>query len=100
MCAVRMSWFSSTAIMARRLSGARASCQCSPSLRNVSDDMAGVPGCSHPRCERVVSWATGQTRNYVNRKGFIAIHEDDDLIRQMLERWPGEAGDSVRSVAG
>ena len=36
----------------------------------------------------------------MNRKGFIAIHEDDDLIRQLLERWLGEAGYSVRSVAG
>jgi DNA-binding response OmpR family regulator len=36
----------------------------------------------------------------VNRKGFVAIHEDDDLIRQLLERWLGEAGYSVRPVAG
>jgi len=36
----------------------------------------------------------------VNRKGFIAIHEDDDLIRELLERWLGEAGYSVRPVAG
>jgi DNA-binding response OmpR family regulator len=36
----------------------------------------------------------------VNRKGFIAIHEDDGLIREVLERWLGEAGYSVRPVAG
>jgi CheY-like chemotaxis protein len=36
----------------------------------------------------------------VNRKGFIAIHEGDDLIRQLLERWLGEAGYSVRPEAG
>lgn len=28
----------------------------------------------------------------MNRKGFIAIHEEDDLIRELLERWLGEAG--------
>jgi DNA-binding response OmpR family regulator len=28
----------------------------------------------------------------VNRKGFIVIHEEDDLIRELLERWLGEAG--------
>jgi DNA-binding response OmpR family regulator len=32
----------------------------------------------------------------VNRKGFIAIHEDDDLIRELLERWLGEAGYALR----
>ena len=36
----------------------------------------------------------------MNRKGFIAIHEDDDLIRQLLERWLMEAGYSVRPAAG
>jgi len=36
----------------------------------------------------------------VNRKGFIAIREGDDLIRELLERWLGEAGYSVRSVGG
>ena len=36
----------------------------------------------------------------MNRKGFIAIHEDDDLIRELLERWLGEAGYSLRPVAG
>lgn len=35
----------------------------------------------------------------MNRKGFIAIHEQDDLIRGLLERWLGEAGYTVR-VAG
>jgi len=54
----------------------------------------------HSRRERIVAWAICCRRNYVNRKGFIAIHEDDDLIRQLLERWLGEAGYSVRSVAG
>jgi DNA-binding response OmpR family regulator len=36
----------------------------------------------------------------VNRKGFIAIHEGDDLIRELLERWLGEAGYSLRPVPG
>ena len=36
----------------------------------------------------------------MNRKGFIAIHETDDLIRELLERWLGEAGYSVHPVAG
>jgi len=36
----------------------------------------------------------------VNRKAFIAIHEDDDLIRKLLERWLGEAGFSLRPAAG
>ena len=36
----------------------------------------------------------------MNRKGFIAIHENDDLIRELLERWLGEAGYSLRPVAG
>jgi DNA-binding response OmpR family regulator len=34
-------------------------------------------------------------RKYVNRKGFIVIHEEDDLIRELLERWLGEAGYTV-----
>ena len=36
----------------------------------------------------------------MNRKGFIAIRENDDLIRELLERWLGEAGYSLRPVAG
>jgi DNA-binding response OmpR family regulator len=36
----------------------------------------------------------------VSRKGFITIHEGDALIRELLERWLGEAGYSVRPVAG
>ena len=28
----------------------------------------------------------------MRRKGCIAIHEEDDLIRELLERWLGEAG--------
>ena len=36
----------------------------------------------------------------MNRKGFIAIQEDDDLIRDLLERWLGEAGYSLRPAAG
>ena len=35
----------------------------------------------------------------MNRKGFILIHEDDVLIRELLERWLGEAGYTV-SAAG
>jgi CheY-like chemotaxis protein len=38
--------------------------------------------------------------NCMNQKGFIAIHEGDDLIRALLERWLGEAGYSVRPEAG
>lgn len=36
----------------------------------------------------------------MNRKGFIAIHERDDLIRELLERWLGDAGYSVHPAAG
>jgi DNA-binding response OmpR family regulator len=36
----------------------------------------------------------------VNRKGFIAIQEEDDLIRDLLERWLGEAGYSVHGPVG
>jgi DNA-binding response OmpR family regulator len=28
----------------------------------------------------------------VNRKGFVVIHEEDDLILGLLKRWLGEAG--------
>jgi len=35
----------------------------------------------------------------VNRKGFVSVHEDDDLIRQLLERWLGEAGYTVQRTA-
>jgi DNA-binding response OmpR family regulator len=38
-------------------------------------------------------------RRYVNRKGFIVIHEEDDLIRELLERWLGEAGYTVIASA-
>jgi len=31
----------------------------------------------------------------VNRKGFIVIHEEDDLIRELLERWLVEGGYAV-----
>jgi len=31
----------------------------------------------------------------VNRKGFVLIHEGDALIRELLERWLGEAGYTV-----
>jgi DNA-binding response OmpR family regulator len=33
----------------------------------------------------------------VKRKGFIVIREDDDLIRELMERWLGEAGYAVRA---
>lgn len=33
----------------------------------------------------------------MNRKGFIVIREDDDLIRELMERWLGEAGYAVRA---
>src|SRR5258708_16353117 len=61
----------------------------------------GFPRC-HIRAARrsLDGWAIWCARKYVNRKGFVAIHEDDDLIRQLLERWLGEAGYSVRPVAG
>ena len=36
----------------------------------------------------------------MNRKGHIAIHEGDDLIRKLLESWLGEAGYSVHPVDG
>jgi DNA-binding response OmpR family regulator len=34
----------------------------------------------------------------VNKKGFIAIQEEDDLIRELLERWLREAGFTVGLV--
>lgn len=36
----------------------------------------------------------------MKRNGFIAILEEDDLIRELLERWLAEAGYSVRARAG
>ena len=36
----------------------------------------------------------------MNRQGFIAIQEDDDLMRELLERWLGEAGYSLRPIGG
>jgi DNA-binding response OmpR family regulator len=35
----------------------------------------------------------------VHKKGLVVIHEDDDLIRQLLERWLVEAGYAVRATA-
>ena len=35
----------------------------------------------------------------MHRNGFIAIHEEDDLIRELLERWLGEAGYAVCAAA-
>ena len=32
----------------------------------------------------------------LRKGGFIAIQEEDDLIRELLERWLGEAGYAVR----
>jgi len=34
-------------------------------------------------------------RNYVNRKGYVVVLEEDALIRNLLERWLGEAGYAV-----
>ena len=34
----------------------------------------------------------------MNRKGFVVIQEEDDLIRQLLERWLREAGYTVGLV--
>lgn len=34
----------------------------------------------------------------MQRKGLIVIHEGDDLIRELLERWLGEAGYSLRAA--
>src|SRR5262245_37940535 len=55
---------------------------------------------SHSRRPRIVSLSHAIARKVVNRKGFIAIEEDDDLIRELLERWLGEAGYSVHPAAG
>jgi DNA-binding response OmpR family regulator len=35
----------------------------------------------------------------VHRKGYILVVETDDLIRQLLERWLGEAGHAVFACA-
>jgi DNA-binding response OmpR family regulator len=35
----------------------------------------------------------------VQKKGLVVIHEEDDLIRQLLERWLVEAGYAVRARA-
>ncbi len=35
----------------------------------------------------------------MNRKGFILIHEEDVLIRELLERWLGEAGYAISAAA-
>src|SRR5262245_47136680 len=55
---------------------------------------------SHSRRPRIVSLSHAIARKVVNRKGFIAIQEEDDLIRELLERWLGEAGYSVRAEGG
>jgi DNA-binding response OmpR family regulator len=34
----------------------------------------------------------------VNRKGFVLIQEEDDLIGELLERWLGEAGYTVSAA--
>ena len=34
----------------------------------------------------------------MQRKGLIVIHEGDDLIRELLERWLGEAGYSLHAA--
>jgi DNA-binding response OmpR family regulator len=34
----------------------------------------------------------------VNRKGFVLIQEEDDLIRELLERWLSEAGYTVSAA--
>jgi CheY-like chemotaxis protein len=38
-------------------------------------------------------------RKEVQRKALIVIHEGDDLIRELLERWLGEAGYSLGAAA-
>jgi DNA-binding response OmpR family regulator len=35
----------------------------------------------------------------LKEKGFVVIHEEDDLIRGLLERWLGEAGYALRREA-
>jgi DNA-binding response OmpR family regulator len=35
----------------------------------------------------------------VNQKGVVLIHDEDVLIRQLLERWLGEAGYTVSTTA-
>ena len=34
----------------------------------------------------------------MNRKGFVLIQEEDDQIRELLERWLGEAGYAVSAT--
>jgi CheY-like chemotaxis protein len=38
-------------------------------------------------------------RTFVNQKGFVLIRDEDVLIRELLERWLGEAGYSVSPFA-
>lgn len=54
---------------------------------------------SHCRRAAPVTWRMCLRGRCVNRKGFIAIHEEDDLIRELLERWLGEAGYAVSASA-
>jgi len=37
------------------------------------------------------------TRKHVSRKGFVLIHDEDVLIRELLERWLGEAGYAIHA---
>jgi DNA-binding response OmpR family regulator len=54
---------------------------------------------SHWRARQAVEWHfVRNVRKEVQRKGLIVIHEGDDLIRELLERWLGEAGYAVRAA--
>jgi DNA-binding response OmpR family regulator len=39
-------------------------------------------------------------RNRVRERRFIVVQEEDDLIRELLERWLGEAGFTLRPAGG
>ena len=71
---------------------ARVSCRKAPSA--TCQLTCSIGRLSHCRRSRA-SIGGRSTRKYVNRKGFVLIHDEDVLIRELLERWLGEAGYAV-----
>jgi DNA-binding response OmpR family regulator len=55
---------------------------------------------SHWRAWQAVEWHfVRNVRKEVPRNGLIVIHEGDDLIRELLERWLSEAGYCLHAAA-